>query len=439
MKWILILLISVAFLVAAWLLFGPSSTLQQPPGSLRLPPPAAEKAEIIRAAGQLLEYRPAPAHVDLGLAFLSLLKDRIPAEEWSAVQKPAFIGWERIRHTPGAHEGVARLAPALYLRFARWGSVEELEQMIRTIPGHHWKAEVERGLDEAAGAPLEKYEGSRVQALVTASLRAGEVDRAGRYLEKATWTESALGEAKLAVEKRSELVALHAAGRSGRPDFAKLAALWSATSSEPELAMLAEQAGANAARSGRHALDYSLVVRGVEETRPLPGALDYWKAVLWRIAREAGKGVFGESETLTALAKAIGESAFEAEFWEKTQALTPEKDYPQAMWRVTCWKRVIAASGDAAKREAALRAIVREHLAFDARRARKELAELRSQVGAESADRVLAELGKELDAAEQVLAKRQEKQEENRKKLMEAKPGQVRASGIPVTGGIPPK
>ena len=171
---------------------------------------------------------------------------------------------------------------------------------------------------------------------------------------------------------------------------------------DPEVRLVAMKAGVRVARAGREAKNWSLAVKGIEDTKGHPSGAEYWMAVLWGVADEAGKGIYIEEETLAALVSRLGG---EAAFWEKVQARTPGKTYPEAMWRVSCWKRVICATEDLAGREAALQHLLEEHIPYDVRAARKDFEEMKPLVGEPGSARALAAVEKDLVATETRLAK----------------------------------
>jgi len=359
---------------------------------------------LAEAARQLEKYHPTPADVGDGILFLNLLLQRVPEESWGSVQTSTFAGWEKIRRTPGAQPGIEPIARDLIGRFARWGSREDLERMIRSSNANeYWKREIDLAIGTAARAPAPAsgYRGSRLEACVSAALGAGDFERAAVLLANGVWEADATEEGRAPARRLARALELHGKAAAGSPDFPSTVGLWAEAPEDVEVGRVTLKAGVRIARAGRERKDWSLTLKGIEGTKEIPGAPEYWKGVLQGVADEAGKGVYVEEETLAALAAKLG---VEAEFWEEVQARTPGKAYPEAMWRVSCWKRVIRATEDPARREAALRRLLEEHVPYDPRAARRDFEELRPLVGEAGAARALAAVEKGISAKEADLA-----------------------------------
>ncbi len=359
---------AVLLIVAAWLLFGPRGGGAKAPPPLQIPIDLADRPGLLNAAEQFRSYEPTPADVARGMLFLKILSENLTEAEWPRAAEAVFIAWQRIHRTPGSHQDLEPFAGELLARLAPHLATAQYEQFIRSIrQGDFYAPRIDAALDQVAREPVPSsgYGGSKLEALVQASVRAGDFDRAQRWLHRARFAADAPEEARSTVERQRKAMDLHSLALAGRPEMAKAVSEWAKAPQDPVTAAPLLAAGLGLARSGRETGGFARLREAMEATREVEAAPRYWEAVIDSLVRTLPKeGQYSYSDLLDALAgeyvKAFKAPAFAFEFWTKLAEANKDKTPGEAMWRVECLKRAYPGAPDDAARLALLRRIAGE-------------------------------------------------------------------------------
>jgi hypothetical protein len=193
-KWLLVLAGAVLLLLGAWFLIGGSGPSSDSGEDmvLEIPPVTAGKPAIIKAAQQFLKIDPHWLSVREGCLLLVVVATALDDGDWPQVQAAAFRGFHALQAKASSRERLESCLETLMGRFARFGSVADLEAMIQGSHSEaYWKEPSDRALlaEASKEIPASASEETRLSLILEASVRQKDYLRAGEVVSKARFAE----------------------------------------------------------------------------------------------------------------------------------------------------------------------------------------------------------------------------------------------------------
>jgi hypothetical protein len=417
-KWLLILAGAVLLLLAAWFFLGRSgsSTPVSDQFILEVPAPAQGKAALVRAAQQFLKVDPKNLSVHEGCALLRVVTEGLSDEDWPPVQAACFRGFGSLHPIQGSREALETVLEKLLDRFVHFGSVAELEALVRwSNENVYWKAQVDRFLLAAVSKEVPASGPSQLVPILEASIRQKDYERAGAYVSKARFAEGVAEQTRTPVVRLETALRLHyETKKENPPPMATVIREWAALPEDRLSGPLHLATGIELARLGQPNLDFRRLKQAMADTKSQERAGEYWEKVLLAYGDLLpASGSYMEAPALEALVNSYGDlfkkKSFECEFWKKVAEKITSKTVGEGMWRVECLKHAFRAAAEDGQKVALLKEIAQGYRTYMPGAARQIIESLAAQIegaGAKAEVAAILEDARKTDAEQQARQKK---------------------------------
>lgn len=401
MKYLGLLALAVVLLLGTWFVLGPgpsdagrpappsvSKPAPTPAGAIRIPTDTKDKPSLARSAPQLWKVAPDRLLAPQCLELMKLLTSSLDDQSFKTVAKPMFFGWEHLRKFEEVRPSVMELSESLVPRFARLEDVSIIEALVKIASsGGHDASLVDRALNDVASGQLRAigYILSQLSVLVAASMRAGDFERAKRYLATPGWSKKTPPPYRVPVERMRAAIEFFERGIPNRLNVHALVKEWSVTGtgeiakdtlSRDTARDLLEKLGMSAVEASERqpeALDLEDLLR---QSGELVEAKGYWGAVLGKLVARTVSAADARTSTVAALARAYsnsyGEPHFEMDLWLRLAEEGPQGKGMPVLAGAEYLKKAVASARDDARRIEVIRKLGDCYLqAKDASNARK--------------------------------------------------------------------
>jgi hypothetical protein len=374
-KWLLVLAGAVLLLLLAWFLLGRSPSSSAPEiafVTLEIPSQIQDKAALVKAAQQFLKVHLSAVNVLEGCKLLRVLSEGLEDRDWPKVQAAMFRGFVGLHRTSGSREDLEPVLGKLLDRFVRFGSVQDLETLIRSSNENlYWKARVDQSLLAAISkeVPASGFQESRILPILEAAVAQKDYARASDYVTKARFAEGVPDTARAPVVRLEAALRLYYELKGEKPPMAAVVRDWAAAPDDRLSGPLLIISGIDLARSGQQTLDFGRLKQALQETRSVDKADEYWKKVLGAYGELLPKvGSYVEARTIDALVGSYSEqfknSDFERAFWTKLADENKTNTTAEGIWRAECLKHAFRATKDDNGRIVLLKRIAQEYQTY---------------------------------------------------------------------------
>jgi hypothetical protein len=286
LKHLLWLAVAVAAMVAAWLVFFSSRPGPQGPVPLVIPKVLNDQHALVRSAHQL--WKATPGYYDSFECanFIKLLAENLDDQNWAAVSAAAYFAWANLRSITEVRSRLLQVDEVLVPRFARTGSVTEIEGLIQTSNARMFDRDlINRSLREVLSSPVPAtgFSGSRHEDYIAAAIRLDDLDRAREYVAKVVWPKELGPEARAGLDRMVSVIDLCSKGRGGVFDLPQVVRLWQSYASDStgrrSLRPVLENIGYKSIwEDSREARDRGLAMFSGSASEE--GAQGYWERIL---------------------------------------------------------------------------------------------------------------------------------------------------------------